>query len=412
MQRIAMPVVASISVLLLTLCSCASNAKRERVEDKIRAVEQGLVEFTTPAALFAADEAAYAGSLSLSDRMAHYKVPGVSVAVVSDFALEWARGYGVLRSGGDAAVTTSTLFQAASTSKLVAATIVLHYVDDGSLDLDQDVNLYLKSWQLPENEFTRENKVTLRLLLTHQAGLPETNFPQKEGAPDPTLVQVLNGELPAMNKPAVVEMLPGSKWQYSNIGYVVIQQVLEDVVGKPYSVMAREVVFEPLKMKNSTFVYPLEQALRDREAMPHDADGILREPAIGPPALAQGGLVTTPSDLALFAAELMSAYAGRSHRVVSREAARLMLSRQVDLDPAMFGVPLNQGLGPFIHGEGAGFVFVLPGSNFPGMNCWLLGFPETGNAVVVMTNGAMGEVLAMEVISAVNREYVITGAVE
>ena len=395
----------ALMAVVVTVCSCASRGTDMRVEQRIRAVETGLVEFTTPADMFRADSTRSENLRTLSERMEHYKVPGVSIAIVSDFAPGWARAYGVLRAGGDAPVTTGTFFQAASTSKLVAAAIVLHYVDSGVLSLDEDVNRYLKSWRLPESEFTRQQKVTLRLLLTHQAGLPSTNFPQQEGAGDPTLVQVLNGEPPATNKPAVVEQTPGAKWQYSNIGYVVIQQVLEDVLSKPYPRIAEEVVFNPLKMKNSTFVYPLAPKLRAREAMPHDADGVLRQPEIGPPALAQGGLVTTPSDLAVFAAELMRAYAGRSSHLLTRESVRLMFRGQVDLDPAMFGAPFSQGLGPILYGEGNGFAFILPGSNSPGMNCWLLGYPVTGRGVVVMTNGAMGEVLAMEVISAFNREY-------
>jgi CubicO group peptidase (beta-lactamase class C family) len=396
----------ALAATLLAVSSCASHGTDARIQQRIRAVENGLVEFSTPADVFRAGAAEADTLMTLAARMGHYKVPGVSIAVVNDFAPEWAKAYGVLKTGADTPVTPVTYFQAASTSKLVAAAVVLHYVGKGVLSLDEDVNSYLKSWRLPESEFTKQQKVTLRLLLTHQAGLPATNFPRQEDAGEPTLVQVLNGESPAMNKPAVVEQLPGTKWQYSNIGYVVIQQILEDVLGKPYTLIARETVFEPLKMKNSTFVYPLEPELRAREAMPHDADGILREPALSSTAVAQGGMITTPTDLAAFAVELMRAYRGSSNRLLSREAARLMFSMAADLDPAMFGVALSQGLGPLLHGEGDRLVFLLPGSNFPGMNCWLLGYLETGKGIAVMTNGAMGEVLAMEIISAFNREYV------
>jgi len=288
---------------------------------------------------------------------------------------------------------------------LVTAAIVLHHVEQGILSLDEDINTYLKSWKLPENDFTRQQKVTLRLLLTHQAGLPATNFPQKENAGDPNLLQVLKGESPAMNKPAVVECVPGTKWQYSNIGYVVVQQILEDAIGKPFSQIARETVFEPLGMKSSTFIYPLDQKLQANEAWPHDAEGILREPGMCPTALAHGGLMTTPSDLALFTIELMRAYNGLSERLLSKEMARRMFTKVLDLDPAMFGIPLGEGLGVFLNGEEDNLVFAHPGSNSPGMNCWLFGYPRTGRGAVIMTNGAGGELLAMEIISAVSREY-------
>ena len=195
-----------------------------------KGVENGLVEFN-PARAAAGGQSSQL--LTLAERMAFYKVPGVSIAVIDRNRIEWAKGYGVLKAGSVVAVTPDSFFEAASTTKAVVAAIVLGLVQEGKLDLDADVNQYLKSWRVAENDFTKRQKVTLRLLLTHRAGLPATNFPYDEKGAPPTLLQVLNGEAPAGNKAAVVELLPGSKWQYSNIGYVVIQQLLEDVLAKP-----------------------------------------------------------------------------------------------------------------------------------------------------------------------------------
>jgi CubicO group peptidase (beta-lactamase class C family) len=390
--------------LFLIILSCSSQKDKFQIEQKIHRIENGLVEFSSPGDMFQVDSSRN-DLKTLSDRMAHYKVPGVSIAVINDFKLEWAKPYGIIKAGSDKPVTTETYFQAASTSKLVTAAIVLHFVEQGILNLDEDVNKYLKSWKIPENDFTLEQPVTLRLLLTHQAGLPATNFPQQENAGDPTLVQVLKGELPARNKPAVVEYVPGTKWQYSNIGFVVIQQILEDVFEKPFNQIAQEMVFEPLEMKHSTFVYPLKPELQANEAMPHDAEGVLREPALPPTAVAHGGLITTPSELVLFTIELMRAYQGLSDRLMSKEMVWQMFHKELDLDPRMYDIPLGEGLGVILYGEGENFVFVHPGSNYPGMNCWLIGYPETGRGAVIMTNGAMGEVLAMEIIAAINREY-------
>ncbi|MGB8952560.1 MAG: serine hydrolase domain-containing protein [Candidatus Aminicenantales bacterium] len=398
------PLIALITVFL-TLISCSQPKANLLIEQRIHNIENSLVEFSTLMSLFQVDRTKNEDFMTLSDRMEYYNVPGVSIAVINEFALEWAKPYGVLKADSDQPVTTDTFFQAASTSKLVTAAIVLHYCEKGIFNLDEDVNNYLKSWNIPENEWTRRQKVTLRLLLTHQAGLPTTNFPQQENAGDPTLVQVLKGELPAMNKPAIVEYTPGTKWQYSNLGCVVIQQILEDVIGKTYSQIAQETVFEPLGVKNSTFLYPLKKELQAKEAMPHDAERRIGEPALPPTALAHGGLMTTPSDLAIFTVELMRAYKGLSNRLLSKEMTHQMFRKELDLDPSMFGVPLSEGLGMILFGEGEDLVFAHPGSNFPGMNCWLVGYPETGRGAVIMTNGAKGEILAMEIISAINREY-------
>jgi len=162
----------------------------------------------------------------LSDVMAELHVPGVSITVVHDGQIEWARGFGAASTGGPL-VTPETLFQAASISKPVTAMAVLHLVQSGKLDLDTDVNQYLKTWKVPENEFNAKKKVTLRELLTHTAGTTVHGFPgYAAGAPVPTLVQVLNGEKPA-NTPAIrVDTIPGTNWRYSGGGYVIIQQLL------------------------------------------------------------------------------------------------------------------------------------------------------------------------------------------
>jgi CubicO group peptidase (beta-lactamase class C family) len=400
MRKIACVILVSFSIL-----SCSDKTSRDVAGQRMARFETGLVEFTSIEGLFRAGLVKRDVRKSLAERMAYHKTPGVGVAVINDFALDGAKAYGILKSGGSRPVALDSYFEAASTSKMVTAAIILHYVEKGSFSLDEDINTYLRSWDLPENEFTRQHKVTLRLLLTHQAGLPATNFEQVANAGDPTLVQILKGERPALNKPAIVEYVPGAKWQYSNIGYVVIQQVLEDVLGKPFPQVARETVFEPLGMKNSTFIYPLDEKFQANEAWPHDAEGILRQPEMVPHAQAHGGLMTTPTDLAIFGIELMRAYNGRSGRLLSKEMARRMFTKAIDLDPKLFGFPCAEGLGVFLCGEGDDLVFLHPGGNAPGMVCWLFGYPKTGRGAAVMLNGANGEILALEIIAALNREY-------
>jgi CubicO group peptidase (beta-lactamase class C family) len=395
---------------VLIITSCTMQNSQRVISQRIQNIENGLVEFTTPAGMFEPDSSGLANRMTLSERMVHYKVPGVSIAVIDANTIEWAKGYGFCKQGTEIPVTTGTLFQAASTSKLLTSVIALHFVEEGKLALDEDVNTYLKSWKIPGNECTREKKVTLRLLLTHQSGLPTTNFNHDEKKEYPTLIQVLQGETPALNKPAFVEFIPGTAWQYSNVGYDVIQLLLEDVSGKPFSQIAMETLFKPLGMKSSTFDYPLKLEFQAKEAMPHDSEGISREPAMHHTALAHGGLMTTPSDLARFICELMRAYQGLSSRILSPKMARELFRKELDLDPRMFGIPLGEGLGVFLFTDGSNPVFAHPGSNLPGTNCWLIGTPESGKGAVIMTNGAMGEVLSMEILTAVIQEYQWTGA--
>jgi CubicO group peptidase (beta-lactamase class C family) len=369
---------------------------------RVKRFENGLVEFN-PGAPTASGQAAKLRTLA--ERMAFYKVPGVSIAVIDRNRVEWVKGYGMLKAGNAVAVASGSFFEAASTSKAIVAAIVLGLVQEGELDLDVDVNRYLKSWRVAENDFTKGQKVTLRLLLTHRAGMPKTNFPYDDNGAPPTLQQVLKGEAPAGNKAAVVELLPGGTWQYSNIGYVVIQQVLEDVLAKPLAQIAWERVFQPLGMVASTFVYPMTPEQQKNEALPHDEQGATGMPAMHPTALAQGGLMTTPSDLARFACELMLAYNGRTGCLLAPSTVRQMLRREVDLDPRLFGFPMAEGLGVFVTGSGKGLSFSHPGQNYPGATSWLIAFPELGQGAVIMTNGAKGDLLTLEIISGLASVY-------
>src|SRR5579859_2735029 len=167
-------------------------------------------------------------TVPLAERMAALHVPGVSIAYIHDDQIAWTRAYGVTKIGGPA-VTPDTLFQAASISKPVSALAVLRLAQEGKLDLDRDVNDYLKSWKLPENDFTRQKKVTLRELLSHTAGMSVHGFLGYErGTPVPSVTQILNGETPS-NSPSIrVEAQPGSRWNYSGGGYVVALRLLED----------------------------------------------------------------------------------------------------------------------------------------------------------------------------------------
>jgi len=391
--------------ILLIFISCSQRRNNVGINERIHYVENNLFEFTTNAGMFRPDSTQLANPKKLTERMEYYKVPGVSISVINKYQIEWNKAFGIMDANTKEPVNTETIFEAASTSKFITAVLILHFVQQGVIDLDQNINNYLKSWQMPENEFTKKEKVTIRRLLTHEAGLPMTNFGYDENIGIPTLLDVLNGKSPALNKPAIPEFIPGSQWQYSNVGYDVLQLLLEDLTGKTFQHLAQEVIFDPLGMKNSTFIYPLDSERKKREAMPHNAEGISLEPVMHLTAIAHGGLMTTPNDLAKFTQEIMYSYQGRSEKIILQKTVKLLFNKEYVFDPNIFGLPLIEGLGVFIMGEGKDFLFMHPGNNFPGLNCRLMGWPNRGTAVIIMTNGERGELLAKEIVTAINREY-------
>jgi CubicO group peptidase (beta-lactamase class C family) len=358
-----------------------------------------------PAAIFEAAFKAHSSGASLGERLAAAHVPGLSLAVIRGGRIEWTLARGVLEAGTPRPVEVGSLFEAASVTKAVVAAAVLHYVEKGRLDLDADVNVYLKSWKVPDTEFTRERKVTLRGLLSHQAGMPSTSMGYDEGAGVPTLVQVLAGQAPARNKAAVPEFVPGRRWQYSNVGYALVQMVLEDALGRPLTAITDETIFMPLGLKTATLAYPLPASLRGREARPHDADGRPGRPAMHPTALAQGGLMAAPAELAEVLLDLMRAYGGGPSKIMGRSWARAMVQAEAAVDPRLYGTPFGDGLGMLVKGQGPGLIAFHAGNNAPGSVCWMIGFPERGEGAVLMLNGDGGERLAFEILSVLDGLY-------
>jgi len=341
---------------------------------------------------------------SLAERMNHYHVPGVSVAVVEHYGLAWARGFGDTERDSGVSVTPATMFESGSVSKFPVAVAVLRLVERGVLDLDRDVNDNLVSWKVPKSELTAAEPVTLRRLLTHTAGIPSADQTSWAPGSTPTLAHVLSGTHPATNKAVEIRAVPGSEHHYSNAGYIVVQQLLEDVVGRPLDDVLRSEVFKPCGMTSSTYSPTHPLWTRSLRATPHLKDGAPAESDLHPSALAQGGLLTTPTDLARFAREVMLAAVGRS-ALLSRAMAKEMLTPHIALDPAQYHWANSQGLGVFLAGPRDDPYFVHPGFASPGASAVVLGHSSTGFAVVMQLNAWGGQFLELELAASILAAY-------
>lgn len=356
---------------------------------RISRVENGLL----PAVVI---KGAPAKPMSITERMAFYKVPGVSIAFFDHGQIVWARGYGLADVASNKPVTPDTLFQAASISKPVSALAALRLVQDGKLSLDEDVNVKLKTWKVPDNAFTEKERVTLRRILSHSAGLTVHGFPgYASGAPIPSIVQILNGQKPANTDPIRVDVVPGTLWRYSGGGYVVLQTLLADVAGKPFPQLMRELVLDPAGMTHSTYEQPLPKNRAAEASTPYRSNG---DPVQGGPhtypEMAPAGLWTTPSDLARVAIEVQNEFAGKSSKILNQSGARLMLTPQIGTWGLGFGVE-NPGPAPrFSHG----------GAN-EGYRCDLEAYTSSSQGVAIMTNSDSGGDLYGEIIRSIAKEY-------
>jgi len=332
---------------------------------------------------------------ALTKILEQYHVPGLSIAVIHNGQIDWAKGYGVREYGKIERVDSTTIFQAASISKPVSAVVALRMVEMDKVVLDEDVNEKLQSWKVLENEFTKNHPVTLRQLLSHSAGLTMHGVPEfTAGAELPTLVQILNGEGSVSGESVEPVVEPGSTYRYSGGGYIVLQLLLTDIAGRPFAELARELVLRPAGMSSSTFEQPLPQELRSQAAAGHLADGTpIRGFWHTLPEQAAGGLWTTPADLASFAIEVWRSYHGLSDAMLSQLSARLMLTRQID----------DFGLGFYLPSGGV-FRFQHGGSN-AGYRCHFVLSIDSADGVVIMTNGDSGEKVINAVFQAIAIAY-------
>jgi len=333
--------------------------------------------------------------LELKKLMELYKVPGLSIAVIDNFQIAWAKCYGVIEAGSTTPVTPRTLFQAGSISKPVAATGALYLVEQGKLSLDENVNQKLKTWQVPEDEFTKNEKVTLRRLMSHSAGLTVHGFPGYDvNDPMPTLVQIFNGEKPANTAPIRVDFVPGTKVRYSGGGVTIEQQLMMDVTGKPFPALMGEIVLGKIGMTDSSYEQPLPPALAAMTASGTSADGkVIHGRWHIYPEMAAAGLWTTPTDLSKFAIEIALSKHGKSNRVLSEKMTSEMLTPVLE----------EAGLGFFLDKDNPG-QFGHGGAD-EGFQALLTMNAESGKGVAIMANSDNGIAVGSFMLLRVAKEY-------
>jgi CubicO group peptidase (beta-lactamase class C family) len=358
------------------------------VDPRIHSVEFGLLPITSTIEHMGA-------TVGIRERMRYFGTPGLSIAVIEGGRLAWAQGYGVADSRSHRPVTAETLFQAASISKPLTALGALALVQSGKLNLDQDVNRYLKSWKVPENQFTQTHKVTLRLLLSHSAGIADVDFPEyRPGQPIPTLVQVLSGVPPAKNTPIIVDTVPGEKYAYSRGGYDIAQQMMVDETGISFEELMQSNVLQPLGMKHSSFSQPLPAPLLRLAATAHFAGGAQVPGIFHTPEMAMAGLWSTPSDLTRYLIGIQRSLTGPSDLPIRTDLTKEMLIPQKGY----------HGLGPVITGQGNTARFGHDGFN-EGFQSSMVGYENLGQGAVVMANSGFSYMLIKEVLDSIARVY-------
>ncbi|MEM9325143.1 MAG: serine hydrolase domain-containing protein [Bacteroidota bacterium] len=374
-------------ILILANFIASCYAQDQALQQEIATIESGLLGPINV-------KGQAARTYSMEERMAFHKVPGLSIAVVKDGVLRWAKGYGIADSEKGTPVTTTTRFQAGSISKPVAALAALKLMEEGKLDIDKDVNQYLQDWKVAENRFTEEEKVTVRRLLTHTAGTNVHGFPgYKPDAQIPSVTEVLNGK--GNTDKVEVDTIPGSRWKYSGGGYTIMEKVVEDITGMPLEVYASSKVLQPLGMVNSTYEQPLPEDSYDEASAAYDRGGQLIAGTWHVyPEQAAAGLWTTPSDLAKYCIEVQEIAQGKEDGVFLRPTITAMLTKHMN----------DWGLGPSLAWAGDSLRFQHGGKN-AGFTNSMIAFAYRSDAYIIMTNADNGMSLIREIARSLSAYY-------
>ncbi|KQL35933.1 serine hydrolase [Psychrobacillus sp. FJAT-21963] len=324
-------------------------------------------------------------NINIEERMKHYNVPGLSITLLEGCKISGTENYGLLEVESNRKVNEDSSFSACSISKFLTGMLAMKLVEEGLFNLDVDVNESLVSWKVPVNDFTKNKKVTLRNLLSHQSGIKDPKgsfFELNSNIGIPSMVEIFEGETPYCKVPIAVKCDPESEFHYSDAGFCIIQQLIEDVTEKPFHQVMNEQIFEPLGMANSQFHTTMLEIDRQNFSCGHNKNGELEEgkyPIYPYPAAS--GLWTTSLDLAALVLELMNAVKGESKVSISESLAKGMITPQRGKSWT--------GLGVFLEGSEKELEITSLGWGV-GFQCMMMAFPYLGKGAVIMTNAELG----------------------
>lgn len=360
----------------------------KELEDKIKRVENSLVPWVKNQ-----DDIKYA----IEDRMARYNINGLSIVVIKNYKIEWAKGYGWANADKRQPVTPRTIFQTGSISKSLNGVGVLKLVQDKKLDLNVDINNYLVSWKFPYDSLSNNKKITTANLLSHTAGLSVHGFyGYKKGDKIPSIYNILNGEKPANSEAVRSIYEPGKIAEYSGGGITISQLIVTDITKKKYEDYMWSEVLKPMGMTQSSFSQFPTESKKGLLASGYLLDG--KERVEGNyniyPEQAAAGLWSNPTDLGKYVIETQLSLIGKSNKVLSQEITKLRLTPYIDSESAM---------GVFIIQKGKEKYFTHSGGT-TGFIADYIGSFENGNGIVVMTNSGNSGI-AKEIFNSVSIVY-------
>lgn len=308
--------------------------------------------------------------------MEKYSIPGVNTAIVREGEIVWSKAYGYADIDAGREMTTDTYLRVESISKSVTAWGVMKLVEQDKIDLDASISQYLPEWSFPESKFPGQN-ITVRQLLSHRAGLSLGDFTQRY-SPEQQIPSLKDYLL----KEAVLQQEPGVSFSYSNIGFELLELLIEEVTGQDFEKYMEGEILTPLGMNNSSFVWSQEF----HPAVPYGYD--LKGKAVPVyiyPGKGSGGLFATVEDIAAFVAAGMPNFS-KSNQVLSTQSINKLYTSEAE-NLGVYSIVFDSyGLGYYIEKLSEGNIAVSHGGQGAGWMTHFHSVPEIGDGIVILTN--------------------------
>lgn len=322
--------------------------------------------------------------------MDQYAVPGVAIALIKHGDLIWSDAYGFAKLKEQIPMTTQTMCRVESISKSVTARGIMKLVETGKIDLDDSASQYLMRWQFPHADYDVQ-QITIRQLLSHSSGLALGTLgleyhPEED---KPTLTE-------SLTKEAMMIQQPGRGFHYSNIGYHLLELIIEEVTGQKFSEYMREEVLLPLDMKNAgfdwseNFITPVPDG--------HDLNGN-PVPVYVYSEKAAGGLFANVEDVAQFVLSGMSSDFYSDNNILSERGVRKLYTPVIETSGIYSFVSDYYGLGHFTETLQIGEKAIFGGGQGHG---WMTHFhlvPDSGDGIVILTNSSRSWPLISHILS-------------
>lgn len=323
-------------------------------------------------------------SLNIEQHLEKHKLAGFSLVVFENHKIVYTKQFGVKSINSPEKIDENTAFSTASISKPITALLCHILEEKGLINLDDPIDKYLKRWHLPKSKFTEHNSPIWKQFFNHTAGTSQGGFADYyEGDTIPTIKQSLLGQIPRYNKEIEFLFTPGTNFEYSGGGYVIVQMALEDTLNKSIAALAQEYIFSPLGMKNTTMIQPNEKGFPSNVALVHDEEGkVIRTGLPITPQVGASGMWSTPTDLAKLAIEIQNALRNKNNKVISHNIAKKITAVST----------LKNAVGGWSYGWQKSFGynnydwFSCNGSN-TGVGGNVLASMTDGNGMVYLANG-------------------------